>query len=65
MTHDGLLRQSYTAQQVAGAAKESSSHPRARRRAYWIKSHSPGHKVSQARWEDVTVNGRLRILEFD
>jgi hypothetical protein len=65
MAHDGLLRQSYTAQQVASAANESSSHPRAQRRAYWIKSHSPGHKVSHARWEDVTVNGRLRILEFD
>jgi proteasome accessory factor A len=65
MASDGLLRQNYTAQQIAGAAKESSSHPRARRRAYWIKSHSPSHKVSQARWEDVTINGRIRILEFD
>jgi len=65
MAQDGLLRQNYTPAQIAGATAESSSHPRARRRAYWINHHSPSHKVSRVRWEDVTVNGRIRILEFD
>jgi hypothetical protein len=65
MARDGLLQQNHTPEQIAGASADSSSHPRARRRSYWIKSHSPGHRVSQARWEDVTVNGRRRILEFD
>ncbi len=65
MAQDGLLRCNYSREQIAGASNEPTSHPRARRRAYWINSHAPGHKVSQARWEDVTVNDRLRILEFD
>lgn len=65
MARDGLMQSTFSSHQVVGATLEPSSHPRARRRAYWINRHAPGHHVSQAHWEDVTVNGRVKILEFE
>lgn len=65
MVHQGLLRHQHSPQAIAAAAEAPSSHPRARRRSYWINHDSPATKVSRVRWEDVIVNGKLRILEFD
>ena len=65
MVEDGLLKRHHTPQENDKAAEEPTSHPRAQRRAYWINHDSPANRVSRVRWEDVTVNGRIRILEFD
>ncbi len=65
MVHDGLLAQEHTPGQIHTAAAEPSSHPRARRRSYWINHDSPATRVDRVRWEDVVVNGKLRVLEFD
>ncbi|MBV9866708.1 MAG: proteasome accessory factor PafA2 family protein [Abitibacteriaceae bacterium] len=65
MAQDGLLHQPSLPAKIEQAALEPTSHPRAQRRAYRIKQDSPTHKVTRVRWEDVTVNGKLRVLEFD
>lgn len=65
MTADGLLEHLSTPGQIEAATEEPTSHPRAQRRAYWIGQDSPAHKVTRVRWEDVTVNGKVRVLEFD
>jgi hypothetical protein len=65
MMQAGMLATEFSAIRVQEAASEPPSHPRACRRAYWIRNHSPSQRVSQVRWEDVTVNGRTQILEFE